>query len=98
MNTTPEYIKVVLTVPLKEWKHLRSSATPSLNHALMIATGVQKEIQQQEPEFYVCPECKQFIQALQAMPNSQTYCESCEYLLHNKDKVINLPQLLAGNC
>lgn len=98
MNPTPEYIKVVLTVPLKEWKHLRTFPTTSVAQALEIANGVHREVKQQEPEFYICPECKQFVQALQAMPDIEAYCESCEYYLRNHHKVTNLPQLLAGNC
>jgi DNA-directed RNA polymerase subunit RPC12/RpoP len=96
MNPTPEYIKVVLTVPLKEWKHLRSSATPSISHALIIAQGIQKEIQRKEPEFYICPECTEYHQALPS--RSDILCQHCGSVLYEENRVTNFHQLIAGNC
>jgi hypothetical protein len=98
MTPQPEYIKVVLTVPLKEWKYLRTEPKLTLAHALTIGTSVQLEIQKQEPEFYVCPSCKNYYQALLGTQDYHAYCAKCNCYLHNKDKVTNFHQLIAGNC
>jgi len=97
MTPQPEYIKVVLTVPLKEWKHLRTAPGLNLDEAQLIANGVVKEIQKQEPEFYICPSCKEYKQQLSPQM-LMFYCNCCYKQLTSTHKVTNFHQLIAGNC